>query len=74
MTPAGVMARALVAAIWGLALGLSIGWLAGALPKPLGTLLILTLCGAAIWWALRQLRWARRMAQQIRDDRNWGDD
>ena len=60
--------RLVYAAVIGIALGLSISWFADALPGPLGLVVILGLCAAIIWWALRQWVWARRMLRELREE------
>jgi hypothetical protein len=66
--------RLVYAAVIGIALGLSIGWFADGLPRPLGLVLIFGLLAAVMWWALRQLAWARRMGRELRQLRKDSDE
>jgi hypothetical protein len=59
--------RAGYAAVIGVSLGLAIAWFAGSLPEPLGVAVVIGVALGILWWALRQLAWARRMLREMRD-------
>jgi hypothetical protein len=61
------------AAVLGVSLGVAVAWLAGSLWGPLGTVLVVGLCAAIIWWAWRQFRWARQMGRELREMRDQED-
>jgi hypothetical protein len=68
--------RVIAALVLGGALGVAFGVFVNHVPRLLGTVLVVGLAGALIVFCLRQLRWARQMRAELRDEqrRLRGDD